>query len=119
MDRETRSQMHAACPHCPIPLRLICWGPHPASSFMARVACRVPVAFGVKVILIEQLELLVTVAPQVLFEIAKSAALLPVMEMLLVFRLGGPPAVGFAVGAALVVFTGWLPKLRFGGVTTA
>jgi hypothetical protein len=55
----------------------------PAESVNTRLAVRVPATDGVKVMVTEQLDEAIKVDPQVLLEIAKSDAFVPVMAILL------------------------------------
>ena len=75
-------------------------------SLMLTLALRLPVALGVKVTLMVQVPATARLLGQVLVW-AKSAALLPVSAMLLMFKAAVPVLVSVTVRALLVVFTTW------------
>jgi hypothetical protein len=66
----------------PVPESATVWGLLVAASVRLRVAARVPVAVGVKTMLIEQFADAARLAPQVVPETEKSAGLAPATEML-------------------------------------
>ena len=81
-------------------------------------ADRTPVACGVKVTDIEQLAPAATLVPQVLV-CTKSAALVPVIAMLVIESAAVPPFVSVMAFAALLVFTFWLPNESEVGLSEA
>src|SRR5581483_2175306 len=95
----------------PVPVRPIDCGLPVALSLMVTVPVRAPVAAGAKVTLIVQLAPAATELPQV-WVCAKS----PLAVMLVIVKI--EVLVFFTVTdcAALVVPSGWLPNVRFGGV---
>jgi hypothetical protein len=91
----------------------------PAESVIVRVAVRVPVAVGVKVTAMLQLDEGARVAPQVLLAIAKSPALAPEMAMLFTVNAAVPPLVNVTVCGELVEPTACRAKDRLVGFTLA
>ena len=89
-----------------------------ASSEMVIVARRVPVAVGVNVTLMVQFDPAATLDPQ-LSVCEKSPALLPVTEILEMFRSAFPVFVRVADLTALFVPTDWFPKEMLVGETLA
>jgi len=87
-------------------------------SVMAREAVRLPLAEGVKVTLMVQLELAAREAPQLLVW-AKSPALEPERAMLVRVKGALPELVRVTACVGLVAPTDWLPKLRLEGETPA
>lgn len=101
----------------PVPVRVTICGLSAASSLMERVAERTPEALGVKVMLRKQDWPAVNVRPwQKEASTLKSPALGPV-------RVRLPPCTGTELVFVAVtprkagIFSGWLPKLRFVGLT--
>jgi hypothetical protein len=103
----------------PVPPRETVWGLLVALSVNLRVADRAPEVEGVNVILTAQLALPARLAPQVLAEIAKSAAFVPDTEMLLIFITDPAPFVSVTDCAGLVEPTAVVAKLKLPGVTVA
>lgn len=93
-----------------VPERLTTWGEPEALSVTVRVPVLTPVAAGVKVTLMVQLEPPAMPVPQV-FVSAKS----PLAEMLVV-RAALPTLKSVTVCAALVVPSTWLAKRRLDGL---
>jgi hypothetical protein len=88
----------------PLPLTPAVWGLLPALSVTVRLALRVPVALGVKVTLIVQLEPAATLAPQLLVW-PKSPALAPLNPILLILIDEPVPFFSVSGCAALVAPT--------------
>src|ERR1700676_4318076 len=86
---------------------------------MVSDAALFPAAVGLKVTLITQLPPGARLAPQVLFEIRKSEALVPVTPMLLMASGPFPVFDRVTVFAALVEPTIWFPKARDDVLTPA
>ena len=80
--REVGERLTAETPE---PVRLVVWGLPEALSVTVRVAVRVPVAVGLNVTLIVQLDAAATLVPQVLVCV-KSPLLVPVTAMLVMLN---------------------------------
>src|SRR5439155_20986741 len=100
----------------PVPLSATFCGLFVALSVRVTLALRLPRAEGVKVRLIIQVALGVSVPGHSLAVIVKSLALVPVRAMLLMFKAAWPLLASVTVCALLVVFTFWLPKLKLLGL---
>ena len=87
-------------------------------SVIVTTAARVPVAVGLKVTPMEQLEPAATLDPQLLLW-AKSLEFVPDRAMPLMFNVRLPELVTVIACAALVEPTAWLVKLRLAGETLA
>jgi hypothetical protein len=85
----------------PMPVRAIFWGEPDALSVTVSVAVRVPAAEGVKVTESSQFEPTATLLPQVLVT-PKSAALLPVREILSIVSAAVPEFESSDANAGLV-----------------
>lgn len=96
----------------PVPVRLTVWGLPGALSLNDKVPVRVPCAVGVNVTLTVHFLPTSNVAPQVVFEIAKS----PLALVLAILSVAVPALVSVTFFAALVVPTGVFAKVREVGV---
>jgi hypothetical protein len=103
----------------PVPDRATLCGLLEAESVNVNAADRAPVAAGVNVTLTVQLPEPGTLVPHVWFDIAKSAALAPVIAMLLKLTAVLPPFVRVTVCAELVELTVVDAYVRLPGVTFA
>ena len=101
---------------CPVPETLTVCGLFPASSVIASVAVRVPLALGVKVTLMVQLPPDATLLPQV-FVCPKSPAFAPVKAMLPMFSVTLESLVSVTACGALVVPMDCEAKVRLVGET--
>lgn len=99
----------------PVPLRLTLCGLPAALSATVSLALIAPAAVGAKVTEIVQLALALRLLPHVVV-VPKSRGLVPVVVMLLIFRVAFPLLVSVTVFAALVVFTVSLPKAMVSGL---
>jgi hypothetical protein len=98
----------------PVPVRLTDCGLPVALSAIASDAERLPLAAGVKVMSIVQLELAASELPQLL-DCAKSLALVPKIAMLVIVRAALPELLTVTDWTALDVLTGVFPKDRLDG----
>ena len=94
----------------PIPASPTLCGLPVASSVIVTLAARLPIAAGLKVMLIAQFAPAATLDPQV-FVCEKSPLFAPVMVMLAMFRVAIPLFVSMMFCAALAVVTNWPAKL--------
>ena len=88
-----------------------------AESVKLKVAVRVPVAEGLNRIVAEQLADAARLVPQVLLEIVKSAALVPVIATLLMVIEAAVPLRSDADNDELLEPTATLPNARLVGLT--
>ena len=87
-------------------------------SVIVTTAVRVPVAVGLNVTLIEQLDPAATFEPQLLLW-AKSLEFVPDSAMLVMFKVRLPELARVIACAALVAPTAWLANVRLVGETLA
>ena len=99
----------------PVPLNGTFWGDPGALSVKVMFAESAPVAEGVKVTLTEQFAPAASVEPQVLAEIVKALAFVPVIEIDVRFSVALPVLVTVVESGAEVVDTGTEPKDRLVG----
>ena len=99
----------------PLPVNGTLWGEFGALSAMLMDARRAPAAVGVKVTLREQPAPTAKVAMQVLLVMAKSPALVPAREVLVIVNEAWPVFVTTRESAALVVLTGASGNARLVG----
>ena len=90
-----------------------------AESVKLKVAVRVPVANGLKWMVVVQLALAARLDPQVLLAIVKSAALVPEIATLLMVIEAEPPLVNVTDFGAPTLPSGTLAQLRLDGLTVA
>jgi hypothetical protein len=103
-DKDKEAGKMVATEPVPVPVRVISWGLPGALSAMETVADSAPISEGLKVTLIVQVLLGVTVAPvQVSALLTKSLAFVPVTETLREVKLAFPVLVRVTLWAALVV----------------
>ena len=87
----------------PVPVKVIIGGLTPELPLMTREAVKLPELVGVNVMVIVQLPPAATELPHVLAVTAKSAALLPVIPMLVMVNVALPALVRVMTCAELVV----------------
>ena len=100
----------------PTPLKLTAWGLPGALSEMATDAARLPLAAGVKVTLMAQLDPAATETPQ-LFVCAKSVGLAPATAKLEIVSAAFPVFLSVTTCTLLVVVTAWFAKVTLVGVS--
>jgi len=103
----------------PVPVKALVCGEPAALSATDRVAVKLPVADGVKVMAIEQVAEAASASPQVLVPKAKSLALAPASVMAEMERVALPGLLSVKVWAELVVPLVTLPKFAEAGVSVA
>ena len=102
------------------PVRVVCCGLQASLSSRFRAAERVPEAVGLRVMSISHSELLGTLLPHVLLEMANSPAFAPVMVALLILRaLPGSALKTLTLSVWLVACNATTPKLIVCGERTA
>jgi hypothetical protein len=100
----------------PVPLKGTACGLPEALSVIVTFAVRFPVAVGLNVTLIEQFAAAATLAPHV-FVSEKSPPFVPVMAMLVMFKVAVPLLVSVTFCAALAVVTSCPAKFRLVGAS--
>ncbi len=108
--------VRTACAAVPAPLSATVCGEPVTLSATESVAEKLATDAGVKITEIVQLPATASVLPQVFAEMAKSAAPVPVMPMLLIVNAAVPGLLSVTVCAAEVVLTPWLPKANEPGL---